>query len=341
MSFGAVTPSTPVTGQFASIYLLRGAAAAFAGSGLVPKPNQARNSYNFPPGTLYGLSDRAKKIIDPTLTPAQIVVKNNGALVQPYQYQHLGGGDIVFNTAPTLTGTAEVQSLAVTGTPTSAVIPLGFGGVTINLAYTAATTAAQVQAALVALPTIGPGGVIVTGAAGGPFAITFAGPLATGPQPLITTVGATFVAGTAPAATVTETTAGTDTLTMDAAAISTSGTWDQFPLSETVDFVMTPTSTMVKSNVYGQVADREFPSFIGTKFTFMGNEVDNILFSYQMQGRVAVLAAFESTKSVPPRIWILAGYFDTNPVDAKGGGMVSGQRSFGTIQLPYYVGETL
>jgi len=341
MSFGTVAPTSPITGQFGSIYLLGGASVPFAGANLVPKPAQPRNSRSFASGTLYGLADRTKKIIDPSLSPAQIVVRNGGVLVPGYQYQHLGGGDILFNSAPTLAGVAEVQSLAVTGTPTSAVIPLGFGGKTNNLAYTATTTAAQVKAALEAIPAIGAGGTNVTGSAGGPFAITFVAPLAPGPQPLITTTGATFVGGTSPAAAVTEPTLGTDTLTMDAAAISTSGQYDQTLLGETVDFVMTPTSTMVPSFVYGLIADREFPSSIKTAFTFMGNTVDNNLFSYQSTGQLVTLAAFESTKSVPPRIWILSGYFSGTPVDAKGAGMVGGQRTFGCIQLPYYLGENI
>ena len=341
MSYTTVTPTTPITGQFGAIVLLRGVSAAFAGVSLVPQPAQPRNNRIFAPGTLWKLSDRTKKIIDPTLQQAQIAVKNNGALIQPQSYQHLGGGDILFNTAPAPTGTAEVQSLAVTGTPTSAVIPLGFGGLTNNLAYTAATTAAQVQAVLQALPTIGAGGATVTGSAGGPYTITFAGPLAAGPQPLITTIGATFVAGTSPAAAVTETTPGVAPLTLDAAALSTSGTWDQFTLAETVDFTIAPKSATVQSNVYGNVAGRKFSSFIDTTFGFMANTVDNALFSYQMTGDIVTLAAYESTKSVPPRIWILSGQFTDNPVDAKGAGMVGGQRSFETRQLPYYLQEQL
>jgi hypothetical protein len=99
-------------------------------------------------------------------------------------------GSSVFATAATRVvtfGTAEVQSLAASGA-TTGTVSLVFNGYT-SAAINWNATAAQVQAALVALLSIGAGGV---SCAGGPLntgaiTITFAGPLVGGgPQNLIT-----------------------------------------------------------------------------------------------------------------------------------------------------------
>jgi hypothetical protein len=81
--------------------------------------------------------------------------------------------------APTGTPAHETQTLALGGA-TGGDASLGFSfeglaGVTSLIPTTAATTAAQVQAALEALRPIKAGGVAVTGSAGGPFTISFAG----------------------------------------------------------------------------------------------------------------------------------------------------------------------
>jgi hypothetical protein len=116
-------------------------------------------------------------------------------------------GDII-----KLTGspTNEVQSLAISGTPTAGTFRLAFKSVTTaNIAYNA--TAAAVQAALEALSTIGSGNVLCAGGPlpGSPVTITFQGQLAGSNMPMITVVSAAFTGGTTPAVTVTETTPGT------------------------------------------------------------------------------------------------------------------------------------
>lgn len=73
--------------------------------------------------------------------------------------------------------TEEVQSVTITGGPTGGTFTLTFSGqTTAAIAYNA--SAAAVQAALVALSTIGAGNVTVTGSAGGPYTVTFVGALA-------------------------------------------------------------------------------------------------------------------------------------------------------------------
>lgn len=70
--------------------------------------------------------------------------------------------------------TAEVQT--ITRTATGGTVTFTFDGeTTAATAVVAATTAAQVQAALETLSNINPGDVVVTGVAGGPFVITFGG----------------------------------------------------------------------------------------------------------------------------------------------------------------------
>lgn len=107
-------------------------------------------------------------------------------------------------------GTNAVQTLTISGSPTSASLNLIFGGQTANVAYTVATTAAEIQTALQNLSSIGEDNVEVTGSPGGPFTITFVNALGNAPQATITTTGTTFVGGTSPAATVASTTTGVD-----------------------------------------------------------------------------------------------------------------------------------
>lgn len=106
-------------------------------------------------------------------------------------------------------GTNEVQTLTITGTPTGGTFRLTFNGVeTANIAYNAA--AAAVQSALEAISSIGAGNVLCAGGAlpGTPVTITFQNALAAEPQNLITVTNAAFTGGTAPAGAVTRTTAG-------------------------------------------------------------------------------------------------------------------------------------
>ncbi|MCM6777930.1 hypothetical protein NDR87_31470 [Nocardia sp. CDC159] len=99
----------------------------------------------------------------------------------------------------------EIQTVALTGSPTGGTFTLTFSGqTTANIAYNAA--AAAVESALEALSTIGTGNIAVTGS--GPWACEFVGDLAGVNQPLMTGSGAGLTGGTSPSVTVTETQAG-------------------------------------------------------------------------------------------------------------------------------------
>jgi hypothetical protein len=70
----------------------------------------------------------------------------------------------------------EVQTITQGGSGLTSYTLTYSGQTTASIAQ--AATAAQVQAALVALSNIGDGDVVVTGSAGGPYTVTFAGALA-------------------------------------------------------------------------------------------------------------------------------------------------------------------
>jgi hypothetical protein len=128
----------------------------------------------------------------------------------------LGGASMAFfgqeNTPlPVATvGTAGVQTVAITGVPTSGTFTLTYAGAT-TAPLPIASTASAVQAALLALPPstglVLPGDVIVTGGPGPSTAwvATFAADL--NPANLLTATGS-FTGGTTPTITVTETTPG-------------------------------------------------------------------------------------------------------------------------------------
>lgn len=108
-------------------------------------------------------------------------------------------------------GVSEVQTVATTGAPTGGTFRLGFrGDTTGDLAFNA--SAAAVQAALRALPSIRANGVTATG---GPLpagiVLTFGGELANKDLPALTVAANALTGGTAPAVTVTETTKGDST----------------------------------------------------------------------------------------------------------------------------------
>lgn len=105
-------------------------------------------------------------------------------------------------------GTNEVQELAITGSPTGGTFTLTYGAeTTAAIAYNA--TAAQVQAALEALPGLLPGDVVCAGGPlpGTPVTITFQGRLAATNVAAITTTDS-LTGGTTPASAITTTTAG-------------------------------------------------------------------------------------------------------------------------------------
>jgi len=109
--------------------------------------------------------------------------------------------------AGAVTDASEVQTATVTGTPTGGTYTLAFDGQsTTAIAFNAAS--ADVQTALRALTNIGATGVNVTGAAGGPYTITFAGTLANTQVSQITLGTNSLTGGTAPSVTTATTTQG-------------------------------------------------------------------------------------------------------------------------------------
>lgn len=79
---------------------------------------------------------------------------------------------------------SEVQTITVANAPTGGTFTLTFGGnTTAGIAHNA--TAATVQTALQGLASIGAGNALVTGPAGGPWVVAFAGALAAAEQPLL------------------------------------------------------------------------------------------------------------------------------------------------------------
>lgn len=106
-------------------------------------------------------------------------------------------------------GTAEAQTVTVTGTPTGGSFTLTYNGqTTAAIAYNA--TASAVQSALNALGSVGASGVTVTGGPGPgtPWVVTFA---AAGNVNQMSATGS-FTGGTAPAVAVTTTAGGTNSL---------------------------------------------------------------------------------------------------------------------------------
>lgn len=107
----------------------------------------------------------------------------------------------------------EVQSVAITGTPTGGTFTLSFGGqTTAAIPYNA--TAAQVRTALEALSTIGAGNVTTSGGPhpGSAVSVTFTGTLANTNVAQVTANSAGLTGGTTPTVTVSTTTGGgTDT----------------------------------------------------------------------------------------------------------------------------------
>lgn len=110
-----------------------------------------------------------------------------------------------YNVVPSTAGTNEVQTVAITGSPTGGTFTLNFNGyVTTAIAYNA--TAAAVQSALEALANLAPGDVTVTGTAP-TFTVTFGGAYAA--QNVVTLVAThALTGGTTPNVTVTTTTQG-------------------------------------------------------------------------------------------------------------------------------------
>lgn len=104
---------------------------------------------------------------------------------------------------------AEGQTVTITGSPTGGTFTLTLDGeTTAAIAFNA--TASAVRTALEGLSNVSPGDVTVTGSAGGPYLVTFAGRYVDIDVPQMTATGS-FTGGTSPAVSVTTTTAGGST----------------------------------------------------------------------------------------------------------------------------------
>jgi len=98
---------------------------------------------------------------------------------------------------------SEIQVVTILGAPTGGTFTLSFGGQTTSgLAYNA--TASTIQTAVQGLSSIGSSNATVTGSAGGPWTVTFAGSLANTSELLITDNPASLTGGTTPSVVVTE-----------------------------------------------------------------------------------------------------------------------------------------
>jgi RHS repeat-associated protein len=103
-----------------------------------------------------------------------------------------------------------VQQVALAGSPTGGTFTLSFGGKTTTaLAYNA--TAATVQGALQNLSSIGANDVLVSGPAGGPWLVRFAGMLAGTPEIEMGSNGSGLTGGNSPSVSVGTTSQGGDT----------------------------------------------------------------------------------------------------------------------------------
>ncbi len=100
---------------------------------------------------------------------------------------------------PCDTSVSEVQTVTITGAPDGGTFTLTYAAqTTAAIAFDA--TAATVLAALIALSNLAPGDVTVTGAAGGPYTVTF--DITMGNVGLMTGDGALLTGGVAPAVVV-------------------------------------------------------------------------------------------------------------------------------------------
>lgn len=122
----------------------------------------------------------------------------------PNVLEFMIGGEVI-----TVAGTAEVQTVTITGTPTGGTFTLTYAGqTTAGIAYNAA--AAAVQTALEGLSNLEPGDVTVGGGPGPatPYTVTFT--IAQGDVAEMSANGAGLTGGVTPAVAVTTTTPGSN-----------------------------------------------------------------------------------------------------------------------------------
>lgn len=121
------------------------------------------------------------------------------------------------------TAANDVQTLTIGGAatggtfPLTGVNPLNGNTVTTTVPFAGTLTGALLQPYLTSAAMFGPGNVTVTGAAGGPYVITFVGALGNMPIAVLTTSAAGLTGGT-PTAAVVHTTTGRSLGTMQAYA---------------------------------------------------------------------------------------------------------------------------
>lgn len=101
----------------------------------------------------------------------------------------------------------EVQTLTLSGSPTGGTFKLTFNG-DETAAIAKAAVGADVQAALVALASVGAGNVTVSGSASGPWTVTFVNDLGGFNQPMLVLSTNGLTGGSTPSVTIAEQTAG-------------------------------------------------------------------------------------------------------------------------------------
>lgn len=157
-------------------------------------------------------------------------------------------GTVLAQVLGTGSAVAEVQAITPGGTVSGGTWIIVYDGeYTSSLAHNA--NAATVQAALEALPSIGTGGITVSGGplTSGAFTLTFAGALAGQAQPLLSVVSS--LTGTSPTATVARSTAGKPA----------GGYWDAYDDAASGSFAGLATARMIlKYNCRTNSAGRVF-----------------------------------------------------------------------------------
>lgn len=141
--------------------------------------------------------------IQPAMFPE--FAREFAAVLAPGTYDE---GDVVGQMS-TLTSTADVQTITVSGTPNGGSFRLSFDGV-VSGAIGYDDTAAEVQSTLEAMSNIGTGNVTVAGSGfpGNTAVVTFAGTLVNRWQPLLLLYSNSLTGGSSPTATIAHTTPG-------------------------------------------------------------------------------------------------------------------------------------
>jgi len=172
----------------------------------------------------------------------------------------LAAGSFLVNNA----GTVATQTLTLSATAVggSGSTDFDFLGAKSTVAWASTYTAAGLQASLVSIPTIGAGGVTVTGTTGaGPFTVTFAGVLASEPQTNLITVDSDNSMETSGSAPITFVSAAVITGVYAYAVAATTmlidtgtGIWS---VGDTFKIVPTDTNRLPDDNVYTVTAHTE------------------------------------------------------------------------------------